>query len=646
MDGLKNSFQKETEKSQPLLSPSRNLQRLQQLRKMHNYPSEVCEAQPVDCQPRANIQDKAQCNPERNIQIQQDTIRPSRISSDPAEYSRTQQNIARHNRLYADTIGHSRIKQSILGKKEKEHLEEISISNENNRQLKKLEELEAKYLLCGPPISSKDSQVEYIIDGVDYFRRIHELIQLTRKGDTIFLSGLSLDPHFDLLNRPQGDPDHQELGDLLAEKAADGVNVRILLASGLATSSLPFPLPFSKQQWQLRRTLLPAIDLRTRIPKRRNVPDAPLAGRVALDWTGAHLGSNHQKFVIISRQGNLTALVTGLDFRQARYDQYPHNTLRLGKKRWGWHDASVLVTGPITESIWENFMLRWQEVSTLPKRPVRMKGLKFGPINTPLIEAIPDAPKQKEIHNPEVSMQTLRSFGKWKVDSLLPFCRKHWSDLPKQGITEIYGCLTKALGSARRYIYIEDQFLGERRGGKSAYEIYPSLVEAAKRNVKVILLGSGMYIKRSKVSRRVNRDIQKKVLDRLTPKEQRNIVVYQVEHLKIHSKVTLVDDEFASVGTANLFSRSMAGVDHELNVALVTTGTQVRDLRVKLWGEHLRSPMTDPDYVNALRDQETAFGIWRLEWLPETASNRTWRNPGFPKGFEPIEQVLKLVGPE
>jgi phosphatidylserine/phosphatidylglycerophosphate/cardiolipin synthase-like enzyme len=225
--------------------------------------------------------------------------------------------------------------------------------------------------------------------------------------------------------------------------------------------------------------------------------------------------------------------------------------------------------------------------------------------------------------------------------------------------------------------------LGERMGGKSAYEIYPFLVEAAKRNVKVILLGSGIsgsgrpepdreektitlpvgertspigmstltnqpsvdHYRRPKVSRRVSRDIQKKVLDRLTPKEQRNIVVYQVKHMWTHSKVTLVDDEFASVGSANMFSRSMAGVDHELNVVLVTTSTHVRDLRVQLWGEHLRSPVGQ-DFINALRNQKLALGIWRSEWLPETASSQTWRNPGFPKGFAPTERVLTLVGPE
>jgi phosphatidylserine/phosphatidylglycerophosphate/cardiolipin synthase-like enzyme len=558
-------------------------------------------------------------------------------------------------------------------------LEESTPTQANQERLKRLE---TQYLLCdqeSPPLHRQDSQVEYIIDGIAYFVRVHELIKSTREGDVIFISGLSLDPHFDLLNRPQSAPDHQKLGDLLAEKAADGVDVRILVASGLITSSLPVP-----RRFLFRRNTLPAVELRTLIPKTRLVTAPPLAGRVALDWSGALLGTSHQKLVLVSHQGKLTALVSGLDFLQSRYDQYPHNTLRLAHQRWGWHDASVLVTGPITESIWNNFQLRWQEVRTLPRRPMRIKGLKFGLINPPLIEVLPDVPPQTPLANSEVSMQVLRSFGPWKIDSLLPFRRQPWSGLPRQGVQEIYQCLTKAFGSARQYIYIEDPYLRERVGGKSAYEIYPLLAEAARRNVKVILLGSGGiegggrlevdreatttplpagegtsqremltltpppsldHNHRPKVKRRVSRDIQTKVLDRLPPEQQRNIVVYQVEHVKIHAKVTLVDDEFASVGSANMFSRSMSGVDQELNVAIVTTGTQVRDLRVKLWAEHLRSPLGQA-LTQALQPQELALGIWRPEWLPPTADRQTWRQRGLPKGFEPIEQVLTLVGPE
>jgi phosphatidylserine/phosphatidylglycerophosphate/cardiolipin synthase-like enzyme len=563
-------------------------------------------------------------------------------------------------------------------------LEKSPTREENNERL---QQLETKYLLCGkdsPPLYRQDSQIEYIIDGVDYFQRSHELFQAAKKGDVIWISGLSLNPHFDLLNRSQGHPEHQELGDLLAEKAADGVDVRLLVASGLVTSSLPLPVP---KRFLFRKFTLPALELRTHIPKTRDVTNPPLAGRVALDWTGALLGSNHQKFVLVSHQGKLTALASGLDFKPSRYDQYPHNTFLLDNQRWGWHDASVLVTGPVTESLRDTFQLRWQEVLSLPKRPIRMHGLKFGLMNPPLIEGLAEISKQTPLAHSEASMQVLRSFGPWKIDSLFSFLRQSWSLLPRQGIQEIYQCHTKAFGSARQYIYIEDQFLEEKMGGKSAYEIYPLLVQAAQRNVKVILLGSGgkergrrlvvkreeniptlpmdeetsqsemstltnqptvYHDRRSKLKSRISKDIQTKVLDQLSPEQQRNIVVSQVEHVKMHAKVTLVDDEFASVGSANIFSRSMSGVDHELNVAIVTTGTQVRDLRVKLWAEHLRSPLNQ-DLKNALHDlgdQGLAFGIWRPEWLPQTADRQTWRQRGLPQGFEPIEQVLTFIGPE
>jgi phosphatidylserine/phosphatidylglycerophosphate/cardiolipin synthase-like enzyme len=426
------------------------------------------------------------------------------------------------------------------------------------------------------------------------------------------------------------------------------------------------------------------MDLRTRIPKTRDVTDPPLAGRVALDWTGTLLGSNHQKLVLVSHQGELSALVSGIDFLQSRYDRYPHNTLRLDNQRWGWHDASVLVRGPITENIWNNFQLRWQEVRTLPDRYMWVSRRKFALMNPSLIEGLPEVSKQTPLVNPEVSMQILRSFGPWKIDSLLPLRRQPWSLLPRQGIQEIYQCHIKALDSARQYIYIEDAYLRERAGGKSAYEIYPFLVQAAKRNVKVILLGSGGiegggrlevdreentpnlpvgegisqrgisplthqplvdHGRRSKLKRRISKDIQTKILDQLSLEQQRNIAVSQVKHVKIHAKVTLIDDEFASVGSANMFSRSMSGVDHELNVATVTTGTQVRDLRVKLWAEHLRSPLNQ-DLKDALEQQDLALGIWRPEWLPQTADRQTWHQRGLPQGFEPIEQVLEFVGPE
>jgi phosphatidylserine/phosphatidylglycerophosphate/cardiolipin synthase-like enzyme len=92
----------------------------------------------------------------------------------------------------------------------------------------------------------------------------------------------------------------------------------------------------------------------------------------------------------------------------------------------------------------------------------------------------------------------------------------------------------------------------------------------------------------------------------------------------VHTKLMLVDDVFASIGSANFFSRSMVGTDSELSCTFVTTGPSVKDLRrVRLWAEHLRTPLNG-QVVPALEDLDTALGIWRIEWLPADGQ----RTPG------------------
>jgi phosphatidylserine/phosphatidylglycerophosphate/cardiolipin synthase-like enzyme len=165
--------------------------------------------------------------------------------------------------------------------------------------------------------------------------------------------------------------------------------------------------------------------------------------------------------------------------------------------------------------------------------------------------------------------------------------------------------------------------------------------------VKVILVGSGSRDPAESsplINGTVNPDLQKKVIDPLPQQLRRNVGLWRVEHLTVHAKIVIVDDRFAAVGSANLFSRSMAGVDTELTAALVSTGDAVRDLRVRLWAEHLRTPLTD-EVRASLDDLDLALGIFRAEWLPPRAPAGSWRTPGIPAGFDPLESVLTLVGP-
>jgi phosphatidylserine/phosphatidylglycerophosphate/cardiolipin synthase-like enzyme len=260
------------------------------------------------------------------------------------------------------------------------------------------------------------------------------------------------------------------------------------------------------------------------------------------------------------------------------------------------------------------------------------------------------ASPQQHVHTPDVAIRVMRSLPTRKIDSLLPSRRRSWNRLPSSGFREIHESIVHALGQARRYVYIEDQYLEEFLGGDDEYELYPHLRAAAKRGAKVIMVGSGVrdpedpgiYLRG--INRTLNSDLHRKVVKPLRG-DNADFVVARVEHLTVHAKIVLVDDVFACVGSANMFSRSMAGTDSEMATAVVTATDLVRDLRVQLWAEHLRTPLT-PGLQESLRDLDVALGIWLPEWLPQHCSSTTWREPGSPPGFQPAESVMRTVWPE
>ena len=70
----------------------------------------------------------------------------------------------------------------------------------------------------------------------------------------------------------------------------------------------------------------------------------------------------------------------------------------------------------------------------------------------------------------------------------------------------------------------------------------------------------------------------------------------------------------------------------------------MRDFRIAVWGEHLRTALT-PQVREALADLDLALGIWRPQWLPDGVSRAIWRRAGNPPGFAPDEHAITLVGP-
>lgn len=508
-----------------------------------------------------------------------------------------------------------------------------------------LEDLTGRYFPppTDTPTYSEDSVWVPIVDGRRYFGELNEHLDAVGSGDTLLVSGLEVDPYIDLCGRGEQGVGYRPLGRQLAEAAARGADVRLLIAGRVFASSVPRSgLPFrdnARHADLLRRMRVDAA------------PEPPLRGRVLIDFSSALLGSNHQKTVVIHRGGELTAYVSGIDLAQHRWDDAPHDRMRLRGDRWGWHDMAVRLRGRAAGRVWEIFCERWQEALTLPDQHWLPTPRSRRLLNPPGILAAPaPAPVAAAVPADGVAVRVLRSTFRRKIDSHLPFRRREWDSVPPGGHQEIFTTLVTAISAARRYVYIEDQYLGESVGGHHAFELYPYLRAAALRAVKVVLVGSGtrdpddIDFGGLHINRKLNADLRTKLVEPLPAAARLNVAVHRIESCTVHAKLVLVDDVFASIGSANLFSRSMVGADSEMSAAVVTSTSLVRDLRVAVWGEHLRTPI-DGAVRLALEDLDLALGIWRPEWLPAGAPPTTWQRTDQPAGFAPTERVITLVGP-
>jgi phosphatidylserine/phosphatidylglycerophosphate/cardiolipin synthase-like enzyme len=497
-----------------------------------------------------------------------------------------------------------------------------------------LDELVTRYLSGAVDVHQENCTIEPVLDGKDWMRRAHELLTSLGPGDAAYICGLQLNPDMDLTGLSRSQAGYQPLGGLLAGLAASGVDVRVILAGAVVSGSLARPVigPFHQN-----------VRSAQRLQRWR-----PLRGRVLLDWSGAGLGSNHQKITIVRRGNELTAAVGGIDYDTSRLDSGPHDQLAVRGGRWGWHDTGAIVCGPAAADVWNVFRMRWIGASSLPRRRYLAPLSGFPAINPYIIsDPVPVAPEQPARPSTGTAVQILRSMGPWYIDSLVPWARRHYSSGPPTGVHEVYLTLVQAIGAAQKFVYVEDQYFSEYPGGDHRFELYPHIRAAAARGVKVILLGSGTRDPAEAapiINQTLNNDLLHKVIEPLPQKLRRNVVLWRVENLTVHSKLVIVDDVFLSVGSANFFSRSMAGVDTELNAATVTTGDEVRNVRVALWAEHLRTPL-DAELRKYLEDIDLALGIFRPDWLPSDAPAGSWRTPGIPAGFTPRESVLTLVGP-
>jgi phosphatidylserine/phosphatidylglycerophosphate/cardiolipin synthase-like enzyme len=499
-------------------------------------------------------------------------------------------------------------------------------------------DLEDKYFDPALGLTPYYGNVDVIphVDGVAYFNAIADALDICQgPGDKIYITAWVFAPGFNLrtpagISTPTAGP---SLGTLLVDKAKLGADVRIVLGApyfssgteGISPSDFIWAVNRIVQAFDVAGGIRGVFDNNVSVARRLRSSDRggvrPLEGCVLLDWGGRTPDSRHDKSTVIfsAATGQLRAFVGGIDFASERISD-PQHTPPHADQTPSWHDAGLELFGSAAEAVLDNFITRWIETATLPPASVSYGGV--AELFNPLIESTPPTPASGVGHpissgGPSVrvlrSYDTIRALRVWRETRNLP-----WHSLPS-GVHEVLRILTRAINGAQSYIYIECQTLNPSSDifYYQHSSLYPLLSAACARGVKVILI---CYDAGSPT---MSPEIRERILQPLTATQRDNFSLYWVEDCRLHSKIVLVDDEFSCIGSANMWDRSMNGTESELSAAYVHTGesnSQVADLRVWLWAEHLRVPAADTAARVELRDLTIGLGVFRTSWATHSVS--------------------------
>jgi len=312
------------------------------------------------------------------------------------------------------------------------------------------------------------------------------------------------------------------LRDLLAD-AAERVDVRVLVWAGAPIAVMH---PSRKEARQLLHHLVTG----TRI-------------HGALDAHNRPMHCHHEKLVIIDGE---VAFVGGIDLTDLagdRFDGAPHgNPARLG-----WHDVATSLAGPSVADVASHFVMRWEATTgeRLPKTPA-------------------PAPA-----------------GRSRVQVVRTVPEKTYRALPRGdfGILEAY---TGALRRARQLIYLENQFLWS---AEVVAVLREKLLRPPSDDFRLCLVlplrpNNGNDDTRGQLAVLQTADRHHRLLaGSIGPLAPQRLGVY------VHAKVGVIDDQWLTVGSANLNEHSLFN-DTEVN--LVTNDADLaRSVRERLWSEHL-----------------------------------------------------------
>jgi len=392
----------------------------------------------------------------------------------------------------------------------------------------------------------------------------------------VHIAGWHITPDFGLTRERRT----TRLRDLLGE-LAEHVDVKVLLWAGA-------PLPVFTPSRAAVRGVREELMRGTRV-------------QCALDFHERPMHCHHEKLVIVDGE---VAFVGGIDLTSLGGDRYDTSE-HLMRGRLGWHDAASRVRGPAVADVGAHFAARWRAVT-----------------GEQVEEAPPPGPAG------EVELQVVRTVPE-KIYDFIP-----------HGDFRILEAYTRALRSARRFVYLESQFLWSAQ----VVEILAAkLREPPNDQFRVVVLlpakpNNGADTTRGQLGALVRAD---NGVGRFLASTISARTGGLTGSLYVHAKIGIVDDAWLTVGSANLNEHSFFN-DTEMNI-IACDSTVARETRLRLWAEHLECSIEEVS-------GEPASVIDQL-WRPIAKEQRERRERGEPQTHRLRElsgvsrRSMALLGP-
>jgi phosphatidylserine/phosphatidylglycerophosphate/cardiolipin synthase-like enzyme len=370
---------------------------------------------------------------------------------------------------------------------------------------------------------------------IDGVEALPRLVEELKKARShVHLAGWFLSPSFALTREPE----RVELRGLLAE-LAERIPVRVLVWAGS-------PLPLFHPDRDDVRAVRDALTVGTKIELVTDAKERPLH-------------CHHEKIVVVDDRVAFVGGIDLTDYAGDRFDTRAHPA----RGALGWHDACCVVRGPAVADVAGHFRQRWQDV-TGSRLPEPKRQGRAGDIELQVVRTVPE----------------------------------HVYDSVPDGDFRILEAYVRALRSAQRLVYLENQFLWS-----------PEIARILRDKVEQPPSGEFRLVVLLPANPNNGGDDTRGVLGDLIEADHGagRVVACTLRALGelgpcpvyVHAKIGIVDDRWLTLGSANLNEHSLFN-DTEMNVVTCADGL-ARETRLRLWSEHLELPLSavsgDPTQV-------------------------------------------------